>query len=66
MENAVILRYNKELMWQSDWDGEDVGHDDVNVVGLYKLSGTNTYFYIDMETNQILEVLIDLFAEEEY
>lgn len=51
------LVLNKDLLWESDWDGEDVGHDNFNVVGLYRLAGTETYFYINMETNKIIEIL---------
>lgn len=51
---SVILEFNKDLLWSSDWMGYEVGFEDVNVVGLYELRNTNLYFYIDMETNKIL------------
>lgn len=57
---AVVLEFNKDLLWSSDWDGEDVGFEDVSVVGLYRLKNTELYFYIDMETNKILAGWEDL------
>lgn len=51
----VELHYNKELLWESDWNGDEVGFDDVPVVGLYRLKGTEVYFYIDSETHTILD-----------
>lgn len=51
----VVLEYNKDLLWESDWNGYEVGHDDVEVVGLYRLAGTEVYFYIDMSTSKILD-----------
>jgi hypothetical protein len=53
------------LRWESDWNGHEVGHDDVLVVGLYRLADTNTYFYIDMETNEIVEYWSDEMDDEE-
>lgn len=50
----IELEYNKDLLWSSDWNGYEVGFDDVDVVGLYRLSGTSVHFYIDMTTNKIL------------
>lgn len=43
----------KYLHWQSDWNGDEVGYPYVNIVGLY--SQDEHYYYIDMETLQILE-----------
>jgi hypothetical protein len=43
------------LGWQSDWNGYEVGYDNVNVVGFYQLIDTNVYLYIDMDTNRVLE-----------
>lgn len=48
---------NDDLHWQSDWDGSEVGYDDVLVVGLYQLRDTDVYFYIDMENLVILEYM---------
>ena len=41
--------------WQSDWNGDEVGYDDFDVVGLYSYAGHD--YYIDMETNMVLERL---------
>lgn len=45
------------LRWESDWNGEDVGFDDVLVVGLYtqERDDGDYSFYIDMETNDLLD-----------
>ena len=47
-----------ELHWQSDWNGDEVGYDTDSVVGLY--STGKAYFYIDMETYEILEMYIEI------
>jgi hypothetical protein len=55
---AVILHLNEDLIWQSDWSGDEVGFDDdVDVVGLYmlQLPHKELYFYIDMDTMKILD-----------
>ncbi len=52
---AIVLEFNDDLLWQSDWDGCEIGYDRVSIVGLYNLKDTDIYFYIDMETNKILE-----------
>lgn len=49
------LRYNEDLIWQSDWNGYEVGYDDVPVVGLYQIAGTETYLLIDIENDEVLE-----------
>lgn len=51
----VVLEYDKDLLWESNWDGHEVGFDDVAIVGLYRLKDSNVYFNIDMSTNTILE-----------
>jgi hypothetical protein len=43
------------MRWHSDWMGYEVGYDNINVVGLYQLSDTDVHFYIDMDTNTVLE-----------
>ena len=58
-----VIDYTK-LGWSSDWNGEDVGYDNVSVVGLYSdPNNEDVMYYIDMDTNKILEVLIE--GEEE-
>ena len=51
------LQYNEDLIWQTDWNGDEVGYNEVNIVGLYKFkNGDEIYAYIDTESNRILEV----------
>lgn len=39
-----------ELVWSSDWNGYEVGYDDIGVVGLYSLKiNPEINFYIDVE-----------------
>lgn len=58
-----VVDYTK-LGWQSDWDGDEVGFDKVSVVGLYSdPNEEKVSYYIDMETNKIIEILIE--SEEE-
>jgi hypothetical protein len=55
---GITLRYNKELMWQSDWNGFEVGFDEIEVVGLYQLKDTELYFYIDYVKSKIVDAWI--------
>ena len=57
MVELVELNYLDDLIWHSDWNGDEVGYPDVNVVGLYEFVNSETvYAYIDLENNKILEV----------
>lgn len=47
----------RNLRWQSDWNGYEVGFDDVLVVGLYTSDELACDFYINIETLEILEVM---------
>lgn len=50
------------LGWQSDWNGDEVGYDDIEVVGLYSLSltdGRTVYMYIDTENGTVLEAWLE-------
>jgi hypothetical protein len=51
----------EKLIWQSDFNGDEVGYDDVNVVGFYMDYMNNALYAINMETMEILyvEVLYD-------
>ena len=49
------------LVWMSDWNGYEVGFDDVETVGLYKYY--DLYMYVDIFEDVILESWFDL---EEY
>ncbi|MDT0939225.1 hypothetical protein RNT41_04595 [Staphylococcus pseudintermedius] len=48
--------FNK-LRWYSDWNGDEVGYDDVDVVGYYSYHDLN--LYIDTSTLNILEAWFD-------
>jgi len=57
----------EDLIWQSDWNGYEVGYDDVGVVGFYmqyRDDGTY-YFYIDVETDTVLELWKEQEDEDE-
>lgn len=48
---------NLNCLWQSDWNGYEVGFDNANVVGLYQLKmNPDIHFYINMETLEVLDV----------
>jgi hypothetical protein len=46
----------QELLWSSDWNGDEVGYDHLPVVGLYTWKDKGIDMYIDMETMRILEI----------
>lgn len=45
-----------DLHWSSDWNGYEVGYDDIPVVGLYSFKGTEIYVYLNTEDGTILEI----------
>lgn len=50
------------IHWQSDWNGDEVGWDHINVVGLYDLTdktGKVTTAYINAENGDLLETIWD-------
>jgi hypothetical protein len=50
------MEFNQEFLWSSDWMGDEVGFPESEVVGLYSSrENPNQYFYIDMESLDILE-----------
>jgi hypothetical protein len=44
------------LAWSSDWNGDEVGYDNIDVVGLYQIPGTEIHMYVDTEEGTILEM----------
>lgn len=60
MIRAII----NNLRWQSDWNGYEVGYDNLNVVGLYTSDELECDFYVDMETNNVLEIMPHSTEEE--
>ena len=50
------------LIWESDWNGDEVGYDDVLIVGLWTLpltDGRLVHMNIDYETNTVLDSWIN-------
>ena len=46
-----------DLAWSSDWNGDEVGYSESEIVGLYSQErddGSYSY-YIDLETNKVLD-----------
>lgn len=57
MINMVVTLDLPNLAWWSDWNGDEVGYPESEIVGLYsqeRYDGVYS-FYIDMETNKVLE-----------
>lgn len=52
------------LHWQSDWDGDEVGHEDTLIVGFYSSLDGKVDYYIDMEENKIIEIFLTTEEEE--
>lgn len=51
---GTICDYTQDH-WSSDWNGDEVGYDDVLIVGLYRMRDGNVDYYVDTETGIILE-----------
>ena len=45
------------LAWSSDWNGDEVGYPESEIVGLYSQEREDgSYsFYLDMDTNKVLD-----------
>lgn len=56
---------SQKLNWNSDWDGEEIGYEDVLVVGLYSVQDADIDIYIDTETGRILDIWCTKEHEEE-
>ena len=57
---GTTVDYTADL-WSSDWNGYEVGFDDVNVVGLYSIPDSPISYYVDTENGYVL----DAWADEE-
>lgn len=57
MFNMLLTIELSDLAWSSDWNGDEVGYPESDVVGLYSQERYDGcyYFYIDMDTNKVLE-----------
>ena len=53
----------RDICWSSDWNGDEVGFDDIDVVGLYSLKDRSVYFYLDISNGNVLEAWLE--EEEE-
>lgn len=53
-ESQDMQTWMTKWHWYSDWNGDEVGYDELNVVGLYGIA-ENVMAYIDTETGHILE-----------
>lgn len=55
----ALEKYDTQLQkltgWQSDWNGDEVGFDNIDVVGLYSVDGRDAY--IDIINGVILEYM---------
>lgn len=47
------------LHWYSDWNGYEVGYPEVPVVGLYHSASLSVSFYINTESNEVLEIITE-------
>ena len=57
MYNMFVTIKLDNLTWSSDWNGYEVGYPKSEVVGLYsqERDGGSYSFYIDVETNTVLD-----------
>ena len=57
MFNMLLTIELSDLAWSSDWNGDEVGYPESDVVGLYSQERDDGcyYFYIDMDTNMVLD-----------
>lgn len=57
MFNMLLSIELSNLIWSSDWNGDEVGYPNCNVVGLYSQERDDGRysFYIDVETNKVLD-----------
>lgn len=46
----------EKLIWQNDFSGDEIGYNDVNIVGFYMDYINNALYTINMETMEILNV----------
>ena len=57
MFDVLALIELTDLVWSSDWDGEDVGYPESEIVGMYSQERDDGHyrFYIDMDTGRVLD-----------
>ena len=60
MHSAII----HNLRWQSDWNGDEVGYPEYNVVGLYTSDELRVDVYIDTESQMVLAIMPHYYDDE--
>ena len=57
MFNMLVSIELTNLAWSSDWNGDEVGYPESEVVGLYSQERDDGFysFYLDMETYKVLD-----------
>ena len=55
---GTTIDYTKDR-WSSDWNGDEVGFDDVDVVGLYSLPDSSISYYVNVENGYVLDAWAD-------
>lgn len=68
MYELELSVYMRNLLWQSDWNGYEVGYPEVPVVGLYthynEDTGDQIGLYIDIENQRILDMWVEAKGDE--
>lgn len=49
-------------LWSSDWNGEDVGYPEIDIVGLYTLKDKPVHYYVNTETGVVLEAWLAMYV----
>ena len=55
-----------DLRWQSDWNGYEVGWEDIEVIGLYTNDELMCDFYIDVLDHKVVQIMPHEELIEEY
>ena len=57
MYNMLATIHLDNLVWSSDWNGDEVGYPESEIVGLYSQERDDGgyYFYLDMDTAEVLD-----------
>ena len=57
MFNMLVSIELTNLVWSSDWIGDEVGYPELEIVGLYSQERDDGWysFYLDMETYKVLD-----------
>jgi hypothetical protein len=56
LRRVKMKPFFNELRWESDYDGEDIGYEGVDVVGFY--SWRHVLIEINVETGEILNISV--------